>query len=214
MAPMPKNLDFGEAAALPLVACTAWMALFDKAGLQAGQEVLIQGGTGGVGHVAVQLAAIAGAQVTATASSEDKAAMAARLGAHTVIRHDQQPDISPIYDVVFDTPGGASLDRSFEACRPGGCVVGIAGRSEHNLGLLHTKELTLKFAFLISYFIRADRDQADLGQILRRITRYVESGQLTPVIAESFPMSQVNDAHARLEAGGFMGKVILTADFA
>lgn len=214
MAPMPKNLDFGEAAALPLVACTAWMALFDKGGLTTGQKALIQGGTGGVGHVAVQLAALAGAEVTATASSDDKAAMATRLGAHHVIRHDQaDSELTPIYDLVFDTPGGVSLDRSFEAARPGGTVVGIAGRSEHNLGLLHTKELTLKFAFLISYFIRPDRDQAELGRILRQITRFVEAEQLTPVIAESYPMSQVNEAHARLEQGGFMGKIILTADF-
>lgn len=213
VAHMPSNLDFAEAAALPLVACTAWMSLFDKGDLQAGQRVLIQGGTGGVGHVAVQLAAIAGAEVTASVSSEEKAVWAKKLGAHNTVEYaNWTPAEHAIFDLVFDTPGGASLDASMAACARYGTVVGIAGRSEHNLGLLHTKELTLRFAFLISYFVDPNRRAQDLGDILRKVARYVETGQLQPVVGESFPMSQVNEAHARLEAGGVLGKVVLTQD--
>lgn len=217
LALMPKNLDFAEAAALPLAACTAWISLFDKGGLQAGQQVLVQGGTGGVGHIAVQLAAAAGAEVTATVSSDEKAEYARRLGANHTLRYDrwedEQPAAAKRWDLVLDTPGGNSLNRSMEACRPMGTIVGIAGRSDHNLGLLHTQELTLKFTFLIAYFVRPDKNRAELGQMLSKMTRMVEQGTLTPMVAESFPMSQVNQAHARLEAGGFMGKIVLTADF-
>lgn len=216
IAHMPNNLDFAEAAALPLVACTAWIALFNKGGLKAGQRVLIQGGTGGVGHVAVQLAAAAGAEVSASVSSDEKAEMVKRLGADHTLRYDQWEQEKAQHDrweLVFDTPGGKALDCSIEACAPDGTIVGIAGRSEHNLGLLHSQELTLKFAFLISYFTRPDKDQAELGSMLGKMTRLVEQGKLTPMIAESFPMSEVNQAHARLEAGGFMGKIVLTADF-
>lgn len=221
LAPMPKNLDFAEAAALPLVACTAWISLFDKGQLQAGQRVLIQGATGGVGHVAVQLAAAAGAEVTGTASSVEKAQWARRMGAHQVIRHDQWDEEKAKaqsegrdlkWDLVFDTPGGDSLNKSMEACARYGTIVGIAGRSDHNLGLLHVQELTLKFTFLISYFVDPNRNQGELGQMLRKMTRLIEAERLTPIVAESFPMSQVNEAHARLESGGFMGKIVLTCD--
>lgn len=221
IAPMPSNLDFAEAAALPLVACTAWISLFDKGQLQAGQRVLVQGATGGVGHVAVQLAAAAGADVTATVSSDEKAEWARRMGAHHVVRYDQWDEEKARrladgqdsrWELVFDTPGGVGLDRSIEACARYGTIVAIAGRSEHNLGLLHTQELTLKFTFLIGYFIDPNRNQGELGQMLRKMNRWIENGSLTPVIAESYPMSQINEAHARLEAGGFMGKIVVTND--
>ena len=211
----PKNLGFEEAAAMPLVACTAWMGLFDKGQVKAGQRVLIQGGTGGVGHMAVQLANIAGADVTASVSSDEKGAWAKRLGASEFIRYDQwdQATDATGFELVFDTPGGAALDRSIQACARYGTIVGIAGRSEHNLGQLHTMELTLKFVFLISYFVDSSRRKADIGDMLAKMAKMVESEKLTPVVAESFPMTQLNEAHARLEAGGFMGKIVLTNDF-
>ena len=222
IAHMPKNLDFAEAAALPLVACTAWIALFEKAGLQAGDRLMVQGGTGGVGHIAVQLAALAGADVTATVSSDEKAEWALRMGANHAIRYDQWDAVKAEaqargdlgFDLVFDTPGGIGLDRSIEACARRGTVVGIAGRNEHNLGLVHSMELTLKFAFLIGYFIDPTRRQQDIGDMLAKIASFVDAGKLTPVIAESFPMTQVNEAHARLERGGFIGKIVLTQDLA
>ncbi|QGG80688.1 zinc-binding dehydrogenase [Litorivicinus lipolyticus] len=222
IAHMPTSLDFAEAAAMPLVACTAWIALFNKAGLQAGDRLLVQGGTGGVGHIAVQLAALAGADVTATVSSDQKAEWALRMGANHAIRYDKWDDVKAEaqargdlgFDLVFDTPGGIGLDRSIEACARNGTVVGIAGRNEHNLGLVHSMELTLKFAFLIGYFVDPSKRQQDIGDMLAKMAAFVDAGKLTPVIGESYPMSEVNEAHARLERGGFMGKIVLTQDLA
>ena len=211
LAPIPERLSFAEAAALPLVGCTAWVSLFEKGELQAGQRVLIQGGTGGVGHVAIQLARAAGAHVTATVSNEERAALAKRLGAHETLNYNDDIPANN-WELVFDTPGGNSLNRSFEACARRGTVVGIAGRSDHNLGLLHTKELSLKFCFLIGFFIDPSRDQADLGRMLRKMNQLIETDQLSPMVAQSFPFSQVNEAHAALEAGGFTGKIVLTSD--
>lgn len=218
----PSNISFEEAAAMPLVACTAWMGLFNKLELQAGQRLLVQGGTGGVGHMAVQLAAAAGAEVTATVSSDEKGAWAKRLGATDFVRYDQWEQVAADasargdkgFEKVFDTPGGIGLDRSIQACARYGTVCGIAGRNEHNLGQLHAMELTLKFVFLISYFVDPDRRKQDIGDMLSKMAKMTEAEKLTPVVAETFPMTQVNEAHARLESGGFMGKIVLTNDLA
>jgi len=146
----PKTLSFREAAALPLVSITAWEALFDRARIEKGQKVLIHGATGGVGHIAVQLAKIKGAIVHTTVSSA-KTDIAASLGADTVIDYQKTAVADYVkqytdgegFDVVMDTVGGSNIDRSFEAAKKGGTVVTIAARSTHDLTPMHNKGLTL-----------------------------------------------------------------------
>ena len=137
----PASLNFQEAAALPLVGLTSWLSLVDRAQVQRGQRVLIHAGTGGVGHVGVQLAKALGAEVHTTVSSDHKASICRQLGAdHTIFYTRENPEEyvhsatqGQGYDVVFDTVGGDNLDASFAAARVGGTVVNIAARSTHDL---------------------------------------------------------------------------------
>ena len=147
VAPKPKNLSMTEAGALPLVTITAWNAIVDRAKVRPGQKVLVHGGTGGVGHIGVQLAKQAGAEVYATVSTDRKAAVAKELGAdHVILYRDasvsdyvEEHTGGKGFDVVFDTVGGDTMDRSFEAAAANGVVLTIAARSTHDLSLLHGK---------------------------------------------------------------------------
>lgn len=214
----PTNLSLEEASVLPLVFMTAWTALVERCNIQPGEKVLIHGGTGGVGHVAIQLAKARGAQVYTTVSSDEKAAIAESLGADEVINYKQESvddykqrlTEGKGFPVVFDTVGGKSLDDSFAAASVNGRVVSINTRSSHDLSLLHGKSLTLHVVFralplLMGIGIEAERSR------LAALTQLVEAGQLKPLIAEkTFGIHQVADAHAYLDSGQAKGKILLT----
>lgn len=213
----PASLNFQEAAALPLVGLTSWLSLVDRAQVQRGQRVLIHAGTGGVGHVGVQLAKALGAEVHTTVSSDHKASICRQLGAdHTIFYTRENPEEyvhsatqGQGYDVVFDTVGGDNLDASFAAARVGGTVVNIAARSTHDLSPMHAKSLTLHVVFLVSLIGTPDRR----GLILERLNglaEMVESGQLKPLIDPAvFEIQDVADAHAYRDGGETIGKVVL-----
>lgn len=214
----PKNLDFAEAAALPLVSLTAWFALADRAAVQAGQSVLVHAGAGGVGHVAIQIAKHLGATVHTTVSSADKAEIARSLGAdETILYRDlsvadyvAQHAGGKGYDVVFDTVGGANLDASFEAARFGGTVVNIAARSTHDLSPMHARSLTLHVVFLVGQ-VANPLNRHTIRPRLEALRGLVESGQLKPILdSERFAFEAVSEAHARLESGKAIGKVSLS----
>ncbi len=151
----PKNVTMEEAAALPLVAITAWESLFDRANIKSGQNVLIHGATGGVGHVAIQLAKWAGANVFTTASQQNKMEIAHRLGADVAINYKEESVQEYVqkhtngngFGVIFDTVGGKNLDNSFEAAAVNGTVVTIAARSTHDLSPLHAKGLSARYFY-------------------------------------------------------------------
>ncbi|MFF2447551.1 zinc-dependent alcohol dehydrogenase family protein [Neobacillus sp. NPDC058068] len=217
LAPKPKNVTMAQAAALPLVTITAWESLYNRANVQNGQTVLVHGATGGVGHVAIQLAKLAGAKVFTTASSTEKLIIGNQLGADVAINYREQSVGEYVkehtdgkgFDIVFDTVGGENLDRSFQAAAINGTVLAIAARSTHDLSPLHAKGLSLHITFMLLKVMNKDQRQ-DHGKILREVTNLVEEGKLHSLVDErTFTFDQVSDAHTLLESNKAIGKVVL-----
>ena len=216
LAPKPANLDMRQAAALPLVTITAWEGL-ERAGLRNGQTCLIHGGTGGVGHVAVQLAKARGARVFATVSSDKKAAIARELGADETINYREEKAEDYVarltdgagFDVVVDTTGGSDLVTSFEAAKLNGQVVTIVSQFETDLTLMHIKGLSLHVVFMLIPMLH-DIDRASHGKLMREAAGLAEQGKLRPVLDERrFALGDVADAHRHLESGHAVGKVVI-----
>ena len=217
LAHKPKNLTMEEAAALPLVSITAWEALFNRAGLTSGQDILIHGATGGVGHIAIQLAKWSGAKVYTTASSEEKLEIGTRLGADVTINYQKESVHDYVqkytngkgFDVVFDTVGGENLDRSFEAAAVHGTVAAIATRSTHDLSSVHSKGLSLHVIFMLLKILNQEMHN-QYGEILEKITSIVEEGKLRPLLDSNiFTFDEVSKAHKYLESGKAIGKIVL-----
>jgi NADPH:quinone reductase len=221
LAHKPKNLTMEEAAALPLVAITAWEALFNRAHLVPGQDILIHAATGGVGHIAIQLAKWKGATVYTTASSQEKLEIGTRLGADVTINyreesvHDyvQKHTDGKGFDVVFDTVGGENLDRSFEAAAVHGTVAAIAARSTHDLSPVHSKGLSLHVTFMLLKILNKDMHK-QYGEILKKVAKVVEEGKLRPLVDPNmFTFDEVSKAHEYLESGKAIGKIVLKNDW-
>ncbi len=222
LAKKPKALSFREAAALPLVAITAWEALIDKAEIQPGQIVLVHAGAGGVGHIGVQLAKAKGAVVHTTVSSEEKAKLARELGADVVINYKKQSVGSYVaeltsgrgYDVVFDTVGGKNIEASFEAAKVYGTVVSCQAANPA-VDLRATAMKSLNFhAVLMLIPLLGGEEQAAMrthqGQIMASISELVDAGKLKPIVDEKrFGFSDVGLAHRRAESGEQVGKVVV-----
>ena len=213
----PKNLSFTEAAALPLVSLTAWFALADRGKVGSGDKVLIHAGSGGVGHVAIQIAKHLGGIVHTTVSTEKKAGYAQGLGASETILYKglsvdeyvKQHTDGIGYDLVFDTVGGDNLDASFQAARYAGTVVNIAARSKHDLSTMHAKSLTLHVVFLVGQ-IANPFNRHTIRPRLEQLRELAESGELRPLVDQAqFEFEDVADAHAYLESGQAIGKVVL-----
>jgi NADPH:quinone reductase-like Zn-dependent oxidoreductase len=194
LAPKPRALDHTESAALPLAGLSAWQGLFDHGELQSGQRVLIQGATGGVGHLAVQLARGHGAYVVGTAS-QAVAERTRALGPHELIDPATrfEETLEPV-DLVFDTVGGELLARSPEVVRRGGRVVSIA-------------EQPAEGAIAAVYFVvEPNRDQ------LVELARLADGGDLRPEIDSVFPLVDARAAFERSMSRGKRGKVVLRVD--
>jgi NADPH:quinone reductase-like Zn-dependent oxidoreductase len=215
LAHKPKNLSMRQAAALPLVAITAWEGLVDRAKLCADQTVLVHAGAGGVGHVAVQLARAYNAQVFATASP-DKTSIAESLGAipidyrsSSVEEYVTKLTAGKGFDIVFDTVGGPTLDASFVAVkRYTGRVVSCLGWGTHSLASLSMRGATYSGVFTLLPLITGE-GRAHHGEILAHIARLVEAGKLKPVLNERvISMADIGTAHALVESGA-VGKVVV-----
>lgn len=213
----PRSLPLEQAATLPVVALTAYQGLRRKIKLRSGELVLVQGGAGGVGHIAVQMAKAFGAQVAASASTEEKIAIAASSGADWTIRYDQEEVkryISRItggagFDVVFDSAGGANLPKSFEAARAGGDIVTIAARATVDLSLMHSKGLNLHVVFSLLPVLTG-KGRELVGQDLAAIARLVDDGLVRPIIyPESFNLDTIAEAHRFLETKDHYGKLMV-----
>jgi len=218
LAHKPKNITMKQAAVLPLVSITAWDALFEKGNISAGQKVLIHGGTGGVGHVAIQLAKWKGAEVYTTVSSNEKAKIAKSLGADTVINYKEESISEYVekytqgngFQTVFDTVGGTNLDKSFQAAAIHGTVLAIAARSTHDLSPMHAKGLSLHVTFMLLKIID-ESSRKEHGAILQKIAEIVANGELNPLVdEEEFSFTEADKAHEYFEAGKAIGKVSLT----
>lgn len=214
----PTTLSMPEAAALPLVSIAAWEGLFDKAHVQREQTVLIHGGTGGVGHIALQLAKWARARVFTTGSSAEKLDTARRLGADVAINYRERSVGEYVaeythgtgFDVVFDTVGGDILDSSFEAARLNGRIISIINRKPHDLSQMYNKGLTLHTVFMLIPLLY-NIGRSHHGDILRQIAQIIDTGHLRPLLDERiFAFEDVAAAHQRAESGQQIGKVVLT----
>jgi len=217
MAPAPRALSLIEAAALPLVAITAWEGLVDKARLESNQTVLVHGGVGGVGHVAIQLARALGARVFATVSSTEKASMARQLGAEATANYKEESVADYVrrltdgrgFDVVFDSLGGANLTQSFAAARLNGQIVSTVTNTA-DMAPMHARGLSLHAVFMPIAMLH-DVDRAHHGFILRRIADLVDARKLRPLIDPvRFSLEDIGKAHARLESGKATGKIVVT----
>lgn len=222
LALVPTGISTAEAAALPLVALTAWQALVERGRVQPGQKVLIHAGAGGVGSIAIQLAAHLGATVATTAGAAN-ADFVRGLGADVVIDHRAEDfaEILSDYDLVLDSLGGENLERSLRVLKPGGKAIGIAGPPDPafarrrgmnpmlRLGVAalsrsvrrQAKKLGVTYEFL---FMRAD------GEQLGEIAALVDNGVLRPVLARTYPFDELPEALAALTAGGTRGKLVVT----
>lgn len=218
IAKKPKSLTMREAAALPLVSITAWEALFKKAKLTHTNSILIHGGVGGVGHIAVQLAKWAGAKVYTTVLKKEDFPLTKSFGADEVINAKEENVEGYVarltnnqgFDVVFDTVGGQNLDKSFTAAGIGGSVVTTAARSTHDLTPMHNKALSLHVVFMLLPILKNQEREAH-GKILSEIAKIVDEGKLKPLIdPHEFTLETANDAHALLESGKAQGKVVIS----
>jgi len=212
------NLSMREAAALPLIFITAWEGLVDRAAVRAGQKVLVHGGAGGVGHIAIQIARALDADVFATGSAASKASIE-RCGA-IAIDYRQMPVEDYVaeytgrhgFDVIFDTVGGATLDASFNAVRRFGHVVSALGWGTHALAPLSFRAASYSGVFTLLPLLTGI-GRAHHGEILREATKMVEAGKVMPrVDPRRFELTTVNEAYQAVGGGSAAGKVVIDID--
>ena len=196
-APKPARLSHIGAAAVPLAASTAWQGLFDHGHLEAGQTVLIHGGSGGVGHFAIQFAKIKGATVLTTVSGQNLD-FVTELGVDRAIDYQSQrfEEIARDVDLVLDLVGGETQERSWSVLKPGGLVVSALGEPSREKAMQHR-------ARGIGY-----RAQANGGQ-LAEIGRLIDQGKVHPVVMATYPLAEAREAHEWLERGHVRGKIVL-----
>lgn len=211
----PANFSMREAAALPLVFITAWEGVIDRANLRAGQTVLVLGGGGGVGHVAIQIAVAMGADVYGVDSSR-KADYIRSLGAtpidyatESVEAYVERLTGGRGFDVVYDTVGGAGLDAAFRAVSRFGHVVSSLGWGTHALAPLSFKAASYSGVFTLLPLLTGEGREHH-GEIMREATRLAEAGKLMPRLdPRRFDLETVGDAHALVESGQADGKLVI-----
>jgi NADPH:quinone reductase-like Zn-dependent oxidoreductase len=193
----PKSLHHVRAAAIPAAALTAWNALFDTARLRLGQRVLIHGGSGGVGHFAVQLAKWKGAHVIATASAKNQE-LVDELGADEVIDYQAQKfeDVARKIDIVLDTIGSDTQERSWKVLKKGGVLVSLVQPPSEE----KARSVSVRGAMV--------QNRPD-GAKLADIAKIIDAGQLAPVIDRILPLSEVRRAHELSKSGHTHGKIVL-----
>ena len=212
----PKNLSMQQAAALPLVAITAFEGL-QRARTHAGQKVLVHGGTGGVGHVAVQLAKHLGADVYATCSSNKQMGIIQGYGA-TAINYKTESVADYVakhtagagFDVVFDSVGGENLTKSFEAAALNAQIATTVSMVTLDLMPAHVKGLSLHVVFMLIQMLH-NHKREEHGAMLATLAGIAEAGALIPLLDEvEFTLDQANEAYERLRSGQAIGKVVIS----
>jgi len=217
--PIPANVDFIHAAAIPETFFTVWTNVFERGRLRAGESLLIHGGTSGIGTTAIQLAKALGSRVFATAGSTEKCAACERLGAERAINYRETDFVAAVKeatggrgaDVILDMIGGDYVPRDMDALAMDGRLVSIAVqggvKAQINILTLMQKRLTLTGSTLRT------RPVAEKGAIAAALKQHVwpllESGAVSPVIHATFPLRDAAEAHRVLESGAHVGKLVL-----
>ncbi|PMB18217.1 zinc-dependent alcohol dehydrogenase family protein [Fischerella thermalis] len=215
----PTSVSFAEAAAAPLVLITAWEALYERGRLEPGEKVLIHAGAGGVGHVAIQLAKLKGANVCTTVSSQEKADFVKQLGADYPILYKQTDFVQAALDwtggegvdLAFDTVGGETFHKTFPAVRIYGDIVTIlepdantVWKAARNRNLRIGLELML--TPMLQGILEAQQHHAD---ILAECAKYIDAGKLKIHVSQELPLSEAAKAHRLIESGSTTGKIVL-----
>ncbi len=217
----PRSLTMEEAASVPLVALTAWQALVERANLRKGQRVLIQAGSGGVGIIAIQLAKHLGATVATTTSTEN-VDWVKRLGADTVIdyKRDDFETVVHDYDLVLDSLGGETLEKSLRVLKPGGKVIGIGGPPDPDFAReIGSPWIVRQVMRVLSYRTRKRAERLHVsysflfmranGEQLREIGALIDAGAIHLVVDRVFPFEATKEALAYVERGRAKGKVVI-----
>lgn len=207
--PIPQNLDFAQAACLPLVFLTAWQMLVDKAKIRPGQWVLVHGGGSGVGSAGIQIAKLYGCRVITTAGSDEKLERAKALGADFGINYKKEKLLEAVtkiagrqaVDVVLEHVGKALWKESLLCLKWGGVLVTCGATTGAEV------ETDLRQVFFRQLQILGSTMGSRGSQF--EILRHVEAGRLKPVLGRTFPLSEAWEAHRALEAGEFFGKIVL-----
>ena len=216
--PIPTGLDFNAAAGLPETVFTVFANVFEHGGLKAGETFMVHGGTSGIGVTAIQMAKAAGAKVIATGRGADKAAQALAIGADIAVDTTTQ-DFAEValaeggVDVILDMVGGSYFAKNLQALKTGGRIVYIASLGG---GTLEVPILALmqKRAVLTGSTLRprsADEKARLAAEIERIVWPWIEAGKVKAVVDRTFPLADAAAAHAFLEAGAHVGKVVLEA---
>jgi NADPH:quinone reductase-like Zn-dependent oxidoreductase len=207
--PMPANLNFDEAAAVPLVFLTAWHMLFTRAGLKPGEDVLVIGAGSGVGSAAIQIAKLVGARVIATAGTDAKLEKARALGADEVINHSAQSIATEVkrltgkrgVDVIVEHVGAAVWDACFESLATYGrlvtCGVTTGGEVKLNVSALFGRQRSVYGSFM-----------GGKGELLEAL-KFIAQGKLKAVIDSTFPLREAAAAQRKMESRDFFGKILL-----
>jgi NADPH2:quinone reductase len=219
----PTSLSFAEAAAAPLVLITAWEALYDRGRLEAGQRVLIHAGAGGVGHVAIQLAKLEGAEVCTTIGSQDKARLVRHFGADHPILYKQTDFVQAALDwtggegvdLAFDTVGGKTFYDTVPAVRVYGDLVTILepDPAQGNLKTARSRNLRISLELMLTPqfkgLVAAQQHQAN---ILKQCATWIDEGKLKIHLSQTFALKDAAAAHKALETGSITGKIALLID--
>ena len=215
--PIPAGFDFVQAAALPETVFTVFANVFEHGSLRAGETLLVHGATSGIGTTAIQMGKAAGARVIATARGADKAAVALALGADVAVDTTTENFAEVARreggcDVILDMVGGDYFAKDLDALNTGGRIVFIAalGGGEVSLPIFR---LMQKRAVITGSTLRP-RDADEKGRIAaaveQRVWPWVEAGKITPQVDSVFPLADAAKAHAHLETGTHVGKIVLT----
>lgn len=219
--PVPKGLSLTEAAALPETFFTVWANVFDRGQLKDGETFLVHGGSSGIGTTAIQLAKAFGARVFTTVGSEAKAQVCRALGAEIAVNYRETDFVDVIkaatdghgVDVTLDMVGGPYIQKNIDLAADQGRIVQIAflngPQVEVNFTSVMTKRLNITGSTLRPRTIQEKADIA--GNLVERVWPLIESAQIRPVMAESFPLADAAKAHALMESSSHIGKIVLTA---
>ncbi|MFZ2540773.1 MAG: zinc-binding dehydrogenase [Gallionella sp.] len=222
-AAIPANLSLQDAAGLPLVLITAWEALYERANLQSGQTILIHGGTGGVGHIAMQLAKYIGARVAVTVSDDKKEGLAQGLEADKIVRYKEMDFVVDVeewsgnkgVDVVLDTIGGDIFRRSMNVTRIGGKIVTLLAvpLTAEDAQLARLRNLSLCYELMLTPQLMKQHDERiRQRKILERGAQLVEDSKIGVLVSYALPLAEAQQAHKLIEQGSVLGKIILTME--
>jgi len=219
---IPQGLGMVEAAAMPETFFTVWHNVFERGQLKAGEWLLVHGGSSGIGTTAIQLAKAFGAKVIVTAGSPKKCAICLELGAQRAINYRKEDFVEAVKaetggagaDVILDMVGGDYIGRNFQAAAMDGRVVQIAflggSKVEADFMPLMFKRLTLTGSTLRA---RPNQFKGALARTIEdKVWPKVIAGEVAPVIDSTFPLSEVVEAHKRMDGGQHIGKIVLTVE--